>query len=45
MGSWRKALRAQYELVFVDAPIVISNSDNSEIAKRLEESQLEHRSW
>jgi hypothetical protein len=45
MGSWRKALRARFELVFVDAPFLILDSENAEIAKRLAESQLEHRSW
>lgn len=45
MGSWKKGLRANYELVFVDAPIVVTESDNAEIAQRLEASGLDHRSW
>jgi hypothetical protein len=45
MGSWRKRLNARLDFVFVSAPIVVTQSDDAEIAQRLSSSSLEHCSW
>ena len=45
MGSWRKGLKSCAELEFVDAPIVITESDIPQLAEKLSDSNVELRSW